>query len=123
MRISDWSSDVCASDLAGVGRAWRAVFERDARRLAPLQSAAQRTAGQARVGRDLSIAPAGLAREPGHARAPRLVARRLLAGHRSPGPPPSADGQALLRRMAGPVACRLCRWRPKGALGPREGTG
>src|SRR3546814_3724692 len=32
MRISDWSSDVCSSDLLGVDRAYRALFQQDQRR-------------------------------------------------------------------------------------------
>src|SRR3546814_18933941 len=48
MRISDWSSDVCASDLLSLGKAWKAdragnlVFRKTARTFNPMVATASK---------------------------------------------------------------------------------
>src|SRR3546814_11150629 len=68
MRISDWSSDVCSSDLAGLAAGGRAAADREPRGGAGAAVGAGAGIGRDRAGRDGLFALAGTA--------PALAARR-----------------------------------------------
>src|SRR3546814_9363207 len=96
MRISDWSSDVCSSDLAGTGaaqpvrlrRPWRAIYTGFA-----LAAPDGRAAGH--------VAPQGGARraEGGTGEARRALCAVRGGEHASPIPPHREMGRGSSRRL------------------------
>src|SRR3546814_1020921 len=109
MRISDWSSDVCSSDLAGLAAGGRAAADREPRGGAGAAVGAGAGIGRDRAGRDGLFALAGTA--------PALAARRRQRARRTPlaQPLPAAPVRG---RDAGDVGVGLARVRAgTGAVG------
>src|SRR3546814_12838547 len=79
MRISDWSSDVCSSDLISIVKAWKAdpegnlVYRKTARNFNPNMA----TAGKCTIAEVEEIVPAG-SFDPAHVHTPGLYVDRII---------------------------------------------